>query len=446
SKSDFLNVKQMGKKPFIDRKNAKHYQLVHRSQRDPLINDTDASSRVLLEITPSNLRNKINETTEDVTQSKIESLVGQAALYGVYFDDTDYDYTQHLRPIGVNHGAVFVEAPSRKEKGKKKGLEFRTSSPKKDQKITIELPPEVLPSREEIPVEYFDRSAIPEDIQGFQPDMDPRLRETLEALEDEAYIQNDLNDDFFAALNADDGEESFEESEDEMAPDSRDWEKEFKSFQRVQRLKCLKDEEGENSKSEDDIKSRTRYSMSSSAMFRNEKLTLLDEQFAKVFLEIPTSSRRQDFDQIMEEFLDKYEIVGRKMVPKLEGDSVVDKLETIRRGLGQVNIEDETQNCGKSKVRVNNSVSEVLDTSKESKRTRETWDCESILSTYSNLENHPKIIRDNEIPRFKVSMDRKTKMPIIVKRCKIEDNGQTQNESFSVNKTTSSENIIEENT
>lgn len=46
----------MGKKPFIDRKNAKYFQVVHRSQRDPLINDNEASSRVLVEVVPSNLR------------------------------------------------------------------------------------------------------------------------------------------------------------------------------------------------------------------------------------------------------------------------------------------------------------------------------------------------------------------------------------------------------
>lgn len=45
----------MPKKPFIDRKTAKHYNVVHRSQRDPLINDAEASSRVLQEVVPRNL-------------------------------------------------------------------------------------------------------------------------------------------------------------------------------------------------------------------------------------------------------------------------------------------------------------------------------------------------------------------------------------------------------
>jgi hypothetical protein len=48
--------------------------------------------------------------------------VGQAALYGVYLDDSEYDYTQHLRPMG-NQGAVFIEAPSRERKEKKTSVQ-----------------------------------------------------------------------------------------------------------------------------------------------------------------------------------------------------------------------------------------------------------------------------------------------------------------------------------
>ena len=46
------------------------------------------------------------------------SRIGQAALYGIYFDDTEYNYMQHLKPIGTEAGAVFIEAPARKEKTK----------------------------------------------------------------------------------------------------------------------------------------------------------------------------------------------------------------------------------------------------------------------------------------------------------------------------------------
>lgn len=45
----------MGKKAFIDKKAAKHFHVVHRSQKDPLINDSDAPDRVLQEVMPINM-------------------------------------------------------------------------------------------------------------------------------------------------------------------------------------------------------------------------------------------------------------------------------------------------------------------------------------------------------------------------------------------------------
>lgn len=55
STKKFYLCSPMGKKPFIDRKQAKHYHVVHRSQRDPLIHDADASDRVLKEVIPPNM-------------------------------------------------------------------------------------------------------------------------------------------------------------------------------------------------------------------------------------------------------------------------------------------------------------------------------------------------------------------------------------------------------
>ncbi len=107
--------------------------------------------------------------------------------------------------------------------------------------------------------------------------MDPRLRETLEALEDDAYIENDLDDDFFAGLN-DENHESYEEEEEEEVGN---WESEFKKFKN----RVEKSENGDDDyENEDDKRSRTTggYSMTSSIMFRNDKLRLLDEQFKKV--------------------------------------------------------------------------------------------------------------------------------------------------------------------
>nr|KAF6506197.1 hypothetical protein HJG63_008000 [Rousettus aegyptiacus] len=68
------------KKPFIEKKKAVSFHLVHRSQRDPLAADETAPQRVLL---PTQ---KVNDEERRAEQRK----------YGVFFDD-DYDYLQHLK-------------------------------------------------------------------------------------------------------------------------------------------------------------------------------------------------------------------------------------------------------------------------------------------------------------------------------------------------------------
>ncbi|CAG8640629.1 26_t:CDS:10 [Funneliformis mosseae] len=401
----------MGKKPFIDRKNARHFHLVHRSQKDPLISDHEASSRVLVEVVPTNLRGKnkqieyndIDDIDDQQRKDEIESRVGKAALYGIHFDDTEYNYLQHLKPIGENEGgAIFIEAPKREKREKKKGgnIELKkgddelednkdaSSTSKKDRKVRILLPEEVLPSKEELPVGLLNQSAIPEDIQGFLPDMDPRLRETLEALEDDEYVENDLDDEFFSALNAENNE-FYEEQEEDFEPE----------------------EEIENWESE----TTGGYSMTSSIMFRNDKLRLLDEQFEKIekeYTEVEediesddkstsSSQIRQDFSQILDEFLDKYEISGCKIVQKLEGDNVQDQLETVRRSLGKINLND-----GVSQDNIINEKDGSVESIK-----KEAWDCQSILSTYSNFENHPILIR--EIPHQKINISQKSGLPVL---------------------------------
>jgi len=45
------------------------------------------------------------------------------------------------------------------------------------------------------------------------------------------------------------------------------------------------------------------------------------------------------------------------------------------------------------------------------------WDCETILSTYSNLDNHPRIIRargTKTTPVTKIKLDPKTGFPIVL--------------------------------
>ena len=81
---------------------------------------------------------------------------------------------------------------------------------------------------------------------------------------------------------------------------------------------------------------------------------------------------REDFDSMMDEFLNEYELVGGKMRPVLEGERAVDKLDTIRKALGEVKIRDlsydETDD---------GDILMPLDIDDKKDR----WDCETILST-----------------------------------------------------------------
>jgi protein LTV1 len=237
-------------------------------------------------------------------------------LYGIYFDDTEYDYMQHLRPVGVQEDDgvenILVEIPSSsrpKVSIKAKGNNFLNS---------LDLPDGVLASEYELPRRYESEQAVPESISGFQPDMDPHLRQALEALDDDAFVDDELADDFFNELVADGergGDEDFEYEfteqgtnhtgtleEDHSVGEDITWEQRFSNFKKTQSGlgQSGNSEDGFDSDGGDTLGSlpamsviggkRRRkgtsdasgYSMSSSSMYRNEALQTLDERFDQV--------------------------------------------------------------------------------------------------------------------------------------------------------------------
>lgn len=220
---------------------------------------------------------------------------------------------QHLRPVGLQEDGVesiLLEAPSL-SKGKAKTREPID---------LIKLPEEALPSITEVPRNYETQQAIPSSIAGFQPDMDPHLRQVLEALEDDAFVEDDLADDFFGELVVDgergdedvkfefrdegaEGEEDDEFDDGAQGEEEEGWEAMFAKFKKVQTAAGVPSEGSDldfHSEGEDTVgtlpqfsviggKKRRKgssdasgYSMSSSSMFRNQGLTTLDERFDQV--------------------------------------------------------------------------------------------------------------------------------------------------------------------
>lgn len=152
---------------------------------------------------------------------------GEAANYGVYFDDTEYDYMQHLRDLGTGGGGdvVFVEADQGKQnKGKQKqSLEQALQQLDLEQKSADILDEQMLPSKNLTYQSYQVQQDVPDAIAGFQPDMDPRLREVLEALDDEAYVDDD-DDDLFQQLAKDGNEIDEYEFDETYYDDDEGWE------------------------------------------------------------------------------------------------------------------------------------------------------------------------------------------------------------------------------
>jgi protein LTV1 len=234
--------------------------------------------------------------------------------------------------------------------------------------------------------------------------MDPRLREVLEALEDEAYVDDD--EDVFGELakggeispgEFEEGEEDGWESDVTEKPsnnpppagkegkegEGEDWCRAFKAFKNDQRKKrggkvafdndSLADTMsfGGNSTTSSfggtmSVSNRTRrrkkkagtessgYSMSSSALFRTEGLTLLDDRFDKIEEEyaeeeegeddlrsnsgVALPETRRDLDSVLDEFLDGYSVGKKGRVRRGKYGSGMEQLDEIRRGLGGARI------------------------------------------------------------------------------------------------------------
>lgn len=241
---------------------------------------------------------------------------GEAANYGITYDDSSYDYMQHLRPVGQG-GADVVLIPGPKGSAVAAGLKNKGKGKARAEDL-FDLPESVLPSKDEVSVQeaWAREESIPRELQGFQPDMDPHLRQVLEALEDDAFVDDE--GEWFDELvhdgerrDHDDADWEFKEYGEEPSPQpdrEETWEDRFKAFKQSQQAPSAPSGWGEDDLSEmaDTVGSLTSnlkdmmvvggkkrrgkrgpsdasgMSMSSSSMFRTQGLRDLDDRFDKV--------------------------------------------------------------------------------------------------------------------------------------------------------------------
>ena len=177
---------------------------------------------------------RLADLEDDVDFESMRENEGEAAQYGIYYDDTKYDYMQHLRDIGEDSGeAHLVDAAPVKVKGKGKAKVMKLEDVLRETSLECEtecaegsaLDDRISTfSRSTRPRTYQNQQDVPDEIAGFQPDMDPRLREALEALDDDAFIDENYEEDTFCTLTGDGQNEELDLDEFEASHGDDGWE------------------------------------------------------------------------------------------------------------------------------------------------------------------------------------------------------------------------------
>uniref|UniRef100_A0A0K8TRC2 Protein LTV1 homolog n=1 Tax=Tabanus bromius TaxID=304241 RepID=A0A0K8TRC2_TABBR len=357
----------MGKaKKFIDKKNAVTFHLVNRSQRDPLITDEKAPKHVLVEAKPKQLNKDERET--------------ELKKYGIYFDD-DYDYLQHLKQPGRDVVWEYVETPNKK----------------KDEagKPAIQLPSSVFATEFEEDEGLLNKAAP---RPGPRPDWDP---DVVAALDDDFDFQNPdnaLEDDFIAKAMGD-GEDDDEDGEEDYGSDV---DSNGMMFSDDEDDDELRDRLGplmrEHRFNDEETRSRfTEYSMSSSVIRRNEQLSLLDDRFEQFYASYDdTELGARDLEDI-EGYIDQ------------TNPAVMECYRLYKKEDKEIDYDKNWDAERIKRLQEEGSGEEEL-VEMEVKDEKEKWDCESILSTYSNIYNHPKLIEEPKRNK-KIQIDPKTGLP-----------------------------------
>jgi len=347
------------KKRFIDKNNAITFCLVHRSQRDPLVADETAPQKVLLPLARKDERVKV-----DVKKRKEEE-----RKFGVFFDD-DYNYLQHLKQ-STEETAWDPVVRNR----------IKKDEPKNEQELS--LPSSVFPSEVEESIGMLNKAAP---IRGPQLDWDPDI---VAGLEEDFHFEdpdNLLEDNFIELANVapseDEGEYELDKY-DRRGEDIRSDEGDYS------------DDDGERMFMDEETRSRfTSYSLTSSVIRRNEGLTLLDDRFEKFYEQYDDDAIGALDEEDIEGFLDPNGELMANIIAEYKAKKAKERIKEVPPGDGDVpTILEEGESGG-------SDLEEMVVEEEPGVK----WDCESILSTYSNIYNHPRLIKEpSKVDRIVIS-------------------------------------------
>lgn len=152
--------------------------------------------------------------------------------------------------------------------------------------------------------------------------------------------------------------------------------------------------------SEEETKSRfTNYSMTSSVIRRTQGLKLLDDRFERIM---------EEYDEEEIGAIDHEEQIGNLNVNDDLITQIVDEFIDDHTKIPLTETVDE-EGAEIDVVSGDEQVFTEEELFKEfEKKPSEKWDCESIISTYSNLYNHPKIIDEQK----RIKLHKVTGLPL----------------------------------
>ncbi|XP_065171410.1 protein LTV1 homolog [Atheta coriaria] len=199
---------------------------------------------------------------------------------------------------------------------------------------------------------------------------------------------NELEDDFMNLANAECSDEEDDYYDDDEEDGRSDVSSNFED-EAMDEVGSL--DGGQFTFKDEETKSRfTDYSMSSSDIKRNDQLTLLDERFEQMFAK---------YDDTEIGPLDCDEIAG--YVPE-NSDLLLQYAAEFERDQQRSKLDKEViKNCVINQEQDSDDSNDEFD--KVEVKPKEKWDCESILSTYSNLYNHPKVISEPKSNKIKLN-------------------------------------------
>lgn len=362
---------------------------MNRSQQDPLAADEKAPQHVLLPIS----KNKKPVESEASTSSYVppEKRRMEQHKFGVFFDD-EYDYLQHLKEPGRNE-LFWEEVPNKK-----------TDKEVKD-KPKLQLPSSVFASEFEEDEGLLNRAAPRGLCLDWDPDVVAAMDEDFNFDDPNNLLEDNFmelatggrGDDEEIELNGDDDEWDDESDVDSNAADFSDFDEEDDEIGDLPNMKDFAREE---------TRSRfTDYSMTSSVLRRNQQLTMLDDKFEKFY---------ETYDDPEVGDLECEEIEGHI---ELGEDMIEEFTQDLKKKHQPVKYEKSGDVCQLTKMKdYENQQEEIVeleveDYERNEKGEKKKWDCESYLSHYSNIYNHPKLIEVPSKRSARIKINPKTGLP-----------------------------------